>query len=58
MANRLKKVLPAVIPLSFGAFILGRFITDNILISYEILHYLNRKSKRIQGFVAFEGGYG
>lgn len=43
LANRLKSILPHVIFESQSAFVLGRQITNNILIVYEILHFLKRK---------------
>ena len=54
VANRLKYVLPGVISRSHSAFVPGRAVTVNILISYEILHFLNRKTKGKQGFVALK----
>ena len=44
LAKRLKKILGKIIPKSQSAFVEGRVITDNILISFETLHYM--KSKR------------
>ena len=54
LANRLKCVLPGVISWSHSAFVPSRAITDNILISYAILHFLNRKTGGKQGFVALK----
>uniref|UniRef100_A0A803NTG1 Reverse transcriptase n=1 Tax=Cannabis sativa TaxID=3483 RepID=A0A803NTG1_CANSA len=52
MANRLKGVLPNVISETQSAFLPGRLITDNILISFEVMHYLKRKGSRKNGFMA------
>ena len=38
MANRLKKILPKVIPENQGGFIKGRKIQDNILLVQEAIH--------------------
>ncbi|KAL8113779.1 hypothetical protein AgCh_020904 [Apium graveolens] len=44
LANRLKGVIDTVISESQSAFIPGRLISDNIMISYEIMHYMKRKN--------------
>ncbi|XP_060965604.1 uncharacterized protein LOC133034522 [Cannabis sativa] len=54
LANRLKGVLSKVISETQSAFLPGRLITDNILVSYEIMHYLKRKQKGKKGFMAIK----
>ncbi|XP_060969497.1 uncharacterized protein LOC115713198 [Cannabis sativa] len=49
MANRLKHLLSRIILEFQSAFIPGRLITDNVLISFEILHYLRRKKQGKNG---------
>ena len=54
MANRLKQLFPKTISCSQGAFIPIRSITDNIFISFKVLHYLNRKTQGKHGFAALK----
>lgn len=42
---RVKGVINNVISDTQSAFIPGRLITDNIMVSYEVMHYMKRKSK-------------
>ena len=43
LANRLKGILPAIIDNAQSAFIRGRSISDNILLTQELLHNYHRK---------------
>ncbi|XP_062102876.1 uncharacterized protein LOC133813856 [Humulus lupulus] len=54
LANRLKQVIDCVISEAQSAFIPGRLITDNIMISYEIMHYLKRKTTGKKGYMALK----
>ncbi|KAH9704682.1 reverse transcriptase domain-containing protein [Citrus sinensis] len=54
LANRLKGVLGSVISKSQSAFVPGRAITNNILISTEIMHYLKRKKQGRDGVAALK----
>lgn len=45
LANRFKKVLPTVISEAQSTFVPGRAITDNILVAFEIMHLMKRKTK-------------
>lgn len=52
LANRLKPLLNNMVSESQSAFVPGRLITDNIMIAFEINHYLKRK---VQGKIGFAG---
>ncbi|XP_060968799.1 uncharacterized protein LOC133036276 [Cannabis sativa] len=48
-----KKKMPVISEFQ-SAFIPGRLITDNVLVSFEILHYLRRKQQGKQGCMALK----
>lgn len=54
LANRMKEVLEICISNNQSAFIPGRLISDNILISYEVMHYLKRKRMGKEGCMALK----
>ncbi|KAM6562925.1 hypothetical protein CsatB_022923 [Cannabis sativa] len=54
ISNRLKAVMPSIISDTQSAFLQGRLISDNIMISYEIMHYLKRKRRGWDGVMALK----
>lgn len=54
LANRLKGVIDSYISEAQNAFIPGRLITDNIMIAFEIMHYMKRKSQGKDGWMALK----
>ena len=50
LANRMKRCMNLIISEAQSAFIPGIYITDNVMISFEAMHYLKRKT---QGKVAY-----
>jgi len=43
LANRLKAILSTIISENQSTFVPGRLITDNVLVAFEIMHYLKKK---------------
>lgn len=51
---RLKTVCNGVIGERQSAFVPSCMITDNVLIAYELVHYLKRKKKEKKGFMSLK----
>ena len=54
LANRLKRVLPEVISDAQSAFVLGRQITNNVLVAFEVMHCINKRRKGKNGLMAIK----
>ncbi|XP_019186577.1 PREDICTED: uncharacterized protein LOC109181280 [Ipomoea nil] len=54
MANRLKPILGGLISDNQSAFVPGRLIMDNIMVAYEMQHFLKRKTQGREGFGALK----
>lgn len=54
LANRLKPCLNSIISNNQSAFIEGRLLTDNAMLTFEINHYIHRKTQGIDGVAALK----
>ena len=54
LANRLKKVLPALITKHQSAFIKSHLISDNILVAFESLHSMQNHKSNKEGYMAMK----
>ena len=50
LVNQMKVVLSHVVFDSQSAFLSTRLITDNVLVAFETLHYLKRKTQGMLGY--------
>lgn len=54
LTNRLKKLLPVLVSENQSAFLQGRLISDNVMLSFEVIYYLKRKQQGNVGFMALK----
>ena len=54
LANHLKLILPQIIMNNQSAFIAGRLITNNVLIAFKMMHYLEHKKEGKDCYMAFK----
>ena len=54
LANRLKIILPHIISENQSAFLTGRLITDNVLVAFELMHYLEHKKDGKEGVMTIK----
>jgi hypothetical protein len=54
IANRLREILPEIISEEQSAFVPGRFITDNVIMAYECMHFMKEKRGSDQRFCALK----
>ena len=57
LANRMKLIIDELITPHQNAFIKGRLITDNIILTHELLHTIKRKKKGKASFCCTKVGF-
>jgi hypothetical protein len=54
MVNRLRPILGEIISLNQSAFVPGRLITDNALVAFECLHFIEQNINQNKNFCAYK----
>ena len=54
LANRLKNVLSKLVSETQYAFVSGQSIMDNVLVAYEVIHFMWRRMSGCKGNVALK----
>uniref|UniRef100_A0A803Q660 Reverse transcriptase n=1 Tax=Cannabis sativa TaxID=3483 RepID=A0A803Q660_CANSA len=54
LANRMRNMIDQIISPTQSVFIPGRLISDNIMVAFEIMHYLKRKRRGQKGFMTLK----
>lgn len=54
LANRLKVILLGIISFSQYAFVSGRMITNNVIITFDLIYHIKRKTRVKKGKVALK----
>jgi hypothetical protein len=54
MVNRLRPILGEIVSLNQSAFVPGRLITDNALVAFECLHFIEQNINQNKNFCAYK----
>lgn len=54
IANRLKVIFPKIVSVNQSAFIPDRLITDNVMLAFEVMHYLRHRTQEGKGFATLK----
>jgi hypothetical protein len=54
MVNRLRPILGEIVSINQSAFVPGRLITDNALVAFECLHFIEQNNNANKDFCAYK----
>jgi hypothetical protein len=54
MVNRLRPILGDIVSINQSAFVPGRLITDNALVAFECLHFIEQNTNMSKNFCAYK----